>query len=86
MILFATVFSSSRRLGAFLHYYQPKPQQPKLRLNNEKSPLITSSSELLILDKIKSLPDYEDALIRTVQNIEEDTETLVVPKMSKLNK
>lgn len=78
----ATVFSSSRRLGAFLHYYQPNPQQSKLRLNNEKSPFITSSSELLILDKIKSLPVYEDALIQTVQGIEEKTETLVVPKMS----
>ena len=72
-----SAFQDSRRLGSHLHFYRPQFREPwHGRL--ERKP-VTSSSELLILDKIRSLPDYRLALERALVDTENATEALIKP-------
>ncbi len=73
----ASVFQDSRRLGSHLHFYRPQFREPR-HSQLERKP-VTSSSELLILEKIRSLPDYKKALERALVDTENATEALIKP-------
>jgi len=69
---------SLRRSGSNLHYYRALLRDPNLPASN-KSVLIPSSSELFILDKIRSVSDFEETLSETLRDVENDTSTVITP-------
>lgn len=72
----ANVLPDWRRNGSYLHYsYHHIAEHSGPRRQNVTS--IASSSELLILDKISSPPEYSETLSQALSNIEELKTTIV---------
>jgi len=65
------VFPHSRRIGTYLHFYRPS------FYGSAKEMSLTSSSELLILDKIKSQIDYVETLKQALGEAKSNRATLV---------
>jgi hypothetical protein len=66
-----------RRIGKSLYYYLPNLRDSYGK--RDKARRLRSSSELLVLHGIKSVPDYEDSLTQAVEHAEADDSTVVVP-------
>jgi hypothetical protein len=69
-------FTAARQIGKYLWFYYPTlpfhTSQPKPRPK-------ASSSELLVLDDLRSVEDYRDALTQTVEEVERERTTIVMP-------
>jgi len=70
------IFPQSRRLGTFLHFYHPFLHS-RIYMHTDKPLLIPSSSELLILDTIKSTADYTAEFLEAISVAESDKTTIV---------
>jgi hypothetical protein len=57
-------------------YFMPSLHEP-FRVKSGHSKAISSSNEILILDKISSLSDFRDALSSTIENIESRDDVLI---------
>lgn len=73
----AQAFPTLRKAGSFLHYYRPELKEYRHR--RDEPVVIPSSSEILILDRIKSIPDFAETLSTAIDKVEHETSTIVVP-------
>lgn len=55
-------FPKSKRIGNYKHFYLPELELPSKWKKIDTSTLLPSSSELLVLDGIKSYPEFKDNL------------------------
>jgi hypothetical protein len=77
----ARALFNSRRLGSYSHYFLPELSRRHVR--SESDIIIKSSSELLILDKIKSQSEYVETLKQALEEAENNKTTLVKVKNDK---
>ena len=78
----AKVFPVWQRADSFLHYSCPKVGNPlyawRTKRKAGQTPL-PSSSELIFIDRIMSLPEYQRDLIQVLSTAEKDNSPIVVP-------
>ncbi len=55
-------FPKSKKIGSYKHFYLPELELPSKWKKIDTSMLLPSSSELLILDGIRSYPEFKDSL------------------------
>ena len=72
-------FPHSRRLGEFLHFYRQTLNDWVSSRHTDKPIFISSSSELLVLDKIRSRWDYMESLHKAIEHAERETVSLISP-------
>jgi hypothetical protein len=66
-----------RRTGNLLHYYERSHEKGWAR--NDRDMATPSSSELLILDGIRSVSEYKETLVQALESAEGESSTIVVP-------
>lgn len=76
----AQALPTSRRLGTRLHFYRPYFHKSMGYQQGNKITPIASSSELLIVDGIKSVFEYQEELSQSLGALESETSTIVRPK------
>ncbi|MBU0495878.1 MAG: ATP-binding protein [Chloroflexi bacterium] len=74
----AKAFPSLRRSGSALHYFRADLRDLG-HSKTDKSGPVASSSELLIVDKIKSVPDFKETIAQVVSEVEREKATVIVP-------
>jgi hypothetical protein len=65
-----------RKAGGLAHYYVTTLRKP-FQTKGEKFTLLPSSSELLIIDKIRSVSDFFQSLRNAITEAEKDNNTIV---------
>lgn len=78
----AKAFPDARRLGNQLHFYRPRLRTWVHRKDGIVT-LFPSSSELLIIDNIKSLSEYEERLSKSIIAAEQQSTTIISPPTNK---
>jgi hypothetical protein len=72
----AKVFPSWKKAGPFSHYYRTMLRRP-YHSKDEKKTLLSSSSELLVIDKIKSESEFTEILKKAIIEAESIDETVI---------
>jgi hypothetical protein len=78
----ASVLTKARRLGSSLHYYWPDLGESKNYWpdpGDSKNAPIKSSSEVLVIDDIKSVPEYAQRLGQALAAAETEEAPFVSP-------
>lgn len=70
------IYPSWRKVGTFSHYYRSTLRRP-YHSKGEKKTLLSSSSELLILDKIKSISEFTEKLKQAITEAEDSREKII---------
>ena len=75
-------FTQYRRAASILYFYAPELLSEQT-FSNKKNDEITSSSEILIVENIRSKSDYVESLSRAIDIVEKERKTLSKPRLHK---